>query len=156
MKHPSYILIPGLIFVVIGVLVCVFVFPNMPSPHPPLWQIERITRVDFPEDVKIIGSNGSFLFGIKISANIEIEKRYMDSFIKSLNEDPIKDIQYALQIINATSSKKTEWWHPERIKNPIFFKFVRRTDKYSKALYYITIDNSNEDKANIYFMYMND
>lgn len=139
---------------ILGVLVVVaFFFSVSPLPHPPLWQIEMITELKFPKDSKVIGSNGSFLFGHRIFANIEIDKQYLNVFINSLKHPPQKSDEYTKMKIDSLSSGKTEWWHPEKIKKPLYFNFEVKHNESARH-YDIIIDVSYKTKAYIYLVYL--
>jgi hypothetical protein len=55
--------------------------------------------------------------------------------------------------IDALSSGKTEWWHPEKIRNPLYFDFTVKHNESTKH-YYIIMDVSYKTKAYIYLVYL--
>ena len=79
-----------------------------PWPHPPLWQVERVANVDFPESARLLNSYGRWFMEVHVYAKVEIDAADVEPFIKSLpKSEPGVLLREPLAPISHVSWK---WW----------------------------------------------
>ncbi len=139
-------LLPVILFVgLIGVRAVVG-----PWPRPPLWQVERVAKVDFPKSARLLNSYGRWFMEVHIYAKIEMDAADVEPFLKSL---PQTERGVALYETRAPITHVSwEWWDPGKAKR---YKIVQ----YGKAqgdateINWFLIDLDNPRKAVVYMCY---
>jgi len=110
-----------LIFAVFGVLGLISLPVVLgPWPHPPLWQIERISSISFPSSARVLNSHGRWFMEISVWAKIEMDKSDMGSFISSLPASGVSS--HHCQTPSLTNELSGTWWDPETAKQTVYYE----------------------------------
>ena len=144
-----------LIFTVFGILgFIIFCIVSTPWPHPPLWQIERISSISFPSSARVLNSHGRWFMETDVWAKIEMDKADLKSFTSSLPASGVSsDYNRTQSLTNELSSK---WWDPETAKQTVYYESRKAGDSNStrNTVTVILARNATDPrKVVVYFMY---
>ncbi|MHB0913314.1 MAG: hypothetical protein ACYC2Y_07705 [Armatimonadota bacterium] len=139
----------------LGILAFIVFFSvSAPWPHPPLWQVERVTSIRFPHSAKLLNSYGRFFLEVDVLAKVEMDKSDVDSFIKSLPV-PMKlssDTNQTIRLRNHT----LEWWDPSTAKQFKLGHYEKPSEGSYVQYWTVIIRLDDPDKAVVYLDYCGD
>ncbi len=134
---------------VLGLLFAIFylMFSSLVDvSNPNLPEISRITKLEFPENTRIVGSQRLSALNDSLYILLEMPREAVEELFPENKFHPSTTIRY----LKNDNTRKRKWFNPDSISD---FKSFNYTDSANNSGMYVLYDNSDAAIKKVYILW---